>query len=142
MRSKSVFQQQVLADDGDEVLASRALLTKLMGNRELLLAAVLAGPKAWRENCIKLFWGLRFTDDMIASLWNYIFVRRGPNPAYEYERLQEAREARENQERSELAALQELYALSHGKNREEEEAKRIQASPAPEMARLPEIKQV
>lgn len=115
------------------------LLSTLLGNRELLLAAVLAGPRAWRNNCIQLFKGMRFTDDMIMSMFEYIKARSGPNPAYEYEMCQMKREQREAVEAAERAALQELFHLSRGKNREQEAAKIAQTMAAPEMSRLPEI---
>lgn len=129
----------MIAEDAPEVRQTRLLLGTLLGNRELLLAAVLAGKTAWRNQCIRLFAGLRFTDDMIDSMWHYIDARKGPNPVYEYERLQEQREQREAAARAEAAMLRELYELSHGKNREEESAKIARASAAPELTRLPEI---
>ncbi len=132
-------RQTLLDSDSPEVLASRELLSSLLADRELLLAAVLAGPTAWRNNCIKLFQGMRFTDDMIMSMFYYLDARKGPNPAYEYERCQEQRQEKENKVRAEAATLRELYALSRGKNREEEEAKIAKSMPAPESSRLPEI---
>src|SRR5258708_5936639 len=136
-----VQSQIAIADDAPEVLASRALLRSLLTNRELLLAAVLAGPRAWRNNCIKLFQGMRFTDDMIMSMYYYLDARKGTNPVYEYERCQEARQAKENQARAEVAMLKELSERAHGKNHEEEEAKIAHATAAPESVRLPEIQQ-
>lgn len=139
-RGPAGLKQQIAIDEkAPEVVASRELLRSLLTNRELLLAAVLAGPTAWRNNCIRLFQGMRFTDDMIMSMYYYLDARKGPNPVYEYERCQEMREARENVDRAEAAALKELYALAHGKNHEEEEAKIARATPAPESVRLPEI---
>lgn len=136
-----IRSQIAIAEDAPEVTASRQLLGGLLCDRELLLAAVLAGPRAWRNNCIQLFQGMRFTDDMIMSMYYYLDARKGPNPVYEYERCQEAREQREAVDRAEAAALKELYALAHGKNHEEEEAKIARVTPAPESVRLPEITQ-
>lgn len=125
-----------LLEDQPEVERCKAILKSLAGNRELLLEAVLDGPFNFRVKCQRLFRGLRVTDKMIALMWGYISFRKGPNPRYEYEMLVLKREAMEEQTRKEKRYLDELYALSHGKNHEEEEAKILKATPAPESARL------
>lgn len=120
----------------------KAILTILCGSKELLLEAVLGGKRNFKLKVAGLTQGLPVSDAMMEAMWGYVWFRRGPNPEAEYEAAVLMREQREAEERAELATLDELAALAHGKNREEEEAKIARVAPAPESVRLPEIKQV
>lgn len=120
----------------------KAILAKLCGNKELLLEAYLGGKFNFKLKVSGLTQGLPVSDEMMEAMWGYVAFRRGPNPEAEYEAAVLERETREATERAELATLDELAALAHGKNHEEEEAKIARIAPAPESVRLPEIKSV
>ncbi len=134
--------------DGSRVEAMRAvdrckaILQSLCGNRERLLESVLGGKHDFRLKVFGLTQGLPVDDSMIEAMWGYISFRQGPCPREEYERCLEQRQAKENQERAERETLDELAALAHGKNREEEAAKILKVNPSPELARLPELAKI
>ena len=119
----------------------KAILQSLCGNKELLLEAYLGGKHDFKRKIGRMTLGLPVSDEMMEGMWGYVAFRRGPNPEAEYEAAVLAREAGEAKERAELATLDELAALAHGKNHEDEEAKIARIAPAPESVRLPEITQ-
>lgn len=135
----TVFARTVLTDRDLEVQMSRDLLRGFLANRAYLLAAVLAGPSAWRTHCARLFRGTRLTDTEFDSMYRWLVQRAGRHPEQEFERVMARREAKANQEAAEAAYLKELDALAHGKNREEEEAKMLKRTAEASLERLPEI---
>ena len=98
----------------------RELLSTLLGNRELLLACVLSGKRAFCNECRQAFAGMAVGEIEIERIWAFIESKKGPTPEYDYEWLIAQREQQEAALKAEADALLELEQKAHGKDAQAE----------------------
>lgn len=95
------------ADEG--VVALKQIMRDAEMNRALLLKYVLDGKRKFIQTVGRELRGMAVTEDMIQSVWIWMFFRRGPDPKAEFETLCEQATQRKWKQEAEEAELAQIY---------------------------------